>query len=112
MKFKLLFLEPTVLHPYSKTETIFEVAKYLEKKYALTRRFYYDIKLPLVKRLLKAKTARDLFVISEWLKNQWREWILGEKSGLTSEAAKKRGDPAFVDSQAYFLNMNMKIIQS
>lgn len=113
---KIIFEEPELLHPNSETVTIFEVAQFLESKYHICAAFTDYIAQDLLIRLAKysvnnvfESSEKELFVIEAWLQDQWREFILDGKMDIITEAAQRRGDPSFVDTSAYYLNMQIKL---
>lgn len=108
------FIEPDTLHPGSNTQTIAEVASSLEKRYHLLEKFCERIKSKVCEKfaleLLRTKKLDRAFrMVEELIKNEWREYILESKHGITTKASQERGSEPFVDTGAYYRNLTCRI---
>lgn len=113
-KLTIEFMEPDTLHPGSDTQTISDVARHLEQKYHLLEKFSEQIKAKVCEKfaveiLRNKRLDRAYRMIEELIKNEWREFILEGKHGLTTRASKERGSEPFVDTGAYYKNMKCRI---
>lgn len=115
----LVFTEPDILHPNSETETIFDVARILEEKYHICEIFYNKNK-DFIKEQCKSLALLGIFdknnkleskknSVEEKLKNRWRQFVLDGEIDIATEASRRREDPSFVDTGAYYLNMGIKV---
>lgn len=105
---------PELSHPSSPELTIAELANILEAKYQVIEDFnkHIDKKLKdFIKKDYQKRQRLNLQRITEWLKMQWREYIISGKAGFTI-AAQKRGDPAFVETSSYYLGCQPTLILS
>ena len=105
---------PELSHPSSPELTIAELAGILESKYQVIEDFnkHIDKKLKdFIKKDYQKRQRLNLQRITEWLKMQWREYIISGKAGFTV-AAQKRGDPAFVETSSYYLGCQPTLILS
>lgn len=101
------FTFPDIQHPKGDV-TVLEVAKLLEAKYHILENFCtYIIPKFQEKRINKLILKGEAAFVSEqeWLKNEWREYLIGGKTGVTTQAALFRGDPSFIDTSSYYLSM-------
>lgn len=112
-KIRITFLEPERLHPKSDTQTISEVAVFLEQKYKLCNSFIQYIKPKLIDKAIKyifSKTDNNwTFLLERFLTDEWRDYIVTEKHGIKTKASIKRGDESFIDTSAYYKSMLVKI---
>lgn len=95
---------PELKHPNFDGE-ILELARILEGKYHILREFSKKVRPKLekyAKKVLMRKNAKIELLLQEYLKNEWRNYIITGQAGF-SVAAQKRGDPAYVDTSAYYL---------
>lgn len=102
---KIDFVFPELPHPDSPELSVAGLANILESKYAVIQTFTKRINLKLTEFIqtnYKRRNKLNPQSIQEWLKNQWRDYIISGKAGFTI-AAQKRGDPAFVNTSAYYL---------
>lgn len=108
-------LEPSTPHPNSKNETIYDVAMQLEEDFHVVESFFNFIE-PKIYEKFEFYLEREeditsidfraiLFKLSEWCRNEWRQFIIQEKHGIKTKASRERGGKSFVDTTAYFLNM-------
>lgn len=105
---------PELSHPSSPELTIAELASILESKYQVIEDFNKHINKKLkdfIKKDYQKRQKLNLQRITEWLKMQWREYIISGKAGFTV-AAQKRGDPAFVETSSYYLGCQPTLILS
>lgn len=96
---------PELKHPNSKNLSIKEVATVLEGKYHVIENFIEKIEIKLnkhIKNMYDRKKTLHIKSLEEWLKNEWREYVLTGQAGFTA-ASQKRGDPAFIDTSSYYL---------
>lgn len=105
LSLRIDFTFPDIQHPKGDV-TILELAKILEAKYHIIENFCsYAIpkfqKERLGKIFVKGKQA--FANEQEWLKNEWRQYLIGGKTGVQTQAALFRGDPSFIDTSAYYL---------
>lgn len=101
------FTFPDIQHPKGDA-TVLEVAKILEAKYRIIENFCkYAIPKLQEKRLDKLLKRGEAAFVSEqeWLKNEWRQYIIGGQTGVKTQAALFRGDPSFIDTSAYYLSL-------
>lgn len=109
---KIDFVFPELPHPDSPELSIAELANILESKYDVIQTFTKRIEPKLIdtiKANFKRRNKLSPQVIQEWLKNQWRDYIISGKAGFTI-ASQKRGDPAFVNTSAYYLGCQPRLI--
>lgn len=102
---KIDFVFPELPHPDSSGLSIAELANILESKYQVIETFDKHISKKLdefMKSDFKKRQKLNPQRIAEWLKNQWRDYIISGKAGFTI-ASQKRGDPAFVHTSSYYL---------
>lgn len=113
---ELVFIER--VEPYVKGSDTGEVALKLEREYEVCKRFSEFISKDLEDKFFfylgREKDwakgfSNALFLTSNWLTNEWRTYIEMAKHGLTTKASQKRGDPAFVDTRAYYRNMQVML---
>ena len=106
---KIQFVEPAMMHPGGDGVEIAEVALFLEHKYELCSRFIEYIRPQLIKqasRYLLNTTRNDpFFLLENWLKNEWRDYIIDELHGIKTKAAEKESRESFVDTGAYYRSM-------
>lgn len=98
-------------HPNAEGLTIFELAQILEGKYHICEHFTDMIQeklLQQVGKMLNRSVSIHAQALQEWLKNEWREYIISGKAGFTAASA-ARGDPAFVETSAYYLSMQPEL---
>lgn len=109
---KVEFHLPELPHPNSKDLTILELGQILEKKFHVIENFTKFIVDDFKSMLLSRFNERGVISresAQEWLKNQWREYIISGRAGFTA-ASKERGDPAFVETSAYYLSVQPKFV--
>lgn len=109
---KVNFTFPEIQHP-SGEKTILEVAMILEGKYHILENFSKYILESFKGRLLKQLKRVNGFnkhSLEEWLKHEWREYIIGGKTGVSTNAALFRNDPSFIDTSSYYLSMQPKLL--
>lgn len=109
---KVEFHLPELPHPNSKDLTILELGQILEKKYHVIENFTKFIVDDFKHMLLERFTERGAISqesAQEWLKNQWREYIISGQAGFTA-ASQERGDPAFVETSSYYLSVQPKFV--
>lgn len=108
------FVFPELSHPSSPDLTIAELANILESKYQVIEDFNKHMEKKLkdfIKKDFQRRQKLNLQRIAEWLKMQWREYIISGKAGFTI-AAQKRGDPAFVETSSYYLGCQPTLVLS
>lgn len=101
------FVWPEIQHPKGEV-SVLELARILESKYHIVENFCSYIMEDFQKRSLPKilKNGKEAFVAEqEWLKNEWRQYIIGGKTGVQTNAALFRGDQSFIDTSAYYLSM-------
>lgn len=103
--------------PYASGDTdTGEVAEKLQKRYKICELFFRDISQSmedkfnsLLERNLRGSSRKGfentLFVMSQWLTNEWRDYIELAKHNLTTKASQERGDPAFIDTGNFYKNL-------
>lgn len=112
------------VEPYLDGSDTGEVAFKLEKRYEVGKRFIEFIEPDLERKFqfffsvekkrfsdLNKAFDRTLFLTSNWLTQEWKQYILQAKHGMTTKASQERGDPAFVDTGAYFSNMEVRLVR-
>lgn len=107
----IYFTYPELPHPNAPDLTILELAKILESKYHILEDFVDRTKPSFIRKLssmYKQRGKLNQQVCEEWLKAEWRDYIISGKAGFTV-ASQKRGDPAFVQTSAYYLGMQPKL---
>lgn len=111
---ELVFVER--VEPYATGSDTGKVAVKLERIYKVCKRFYEFILNDLENKLffyisreknLDEGFSNALFFTSNWLTNEWRSYIEMAKHGLKTKASQERGDPAFLDTGAYYMNMQV-----
>lgn len=110
MKIDFVFAE--LPHPDSPNLSIAELANILESKYKVIENFDKHVSNRLdefIRSDFKKRQKLNPQRIAEWLKNQWRDYIISGKAGFTV-ASQQRGDPAFVDTSAYYLSCQPVLI--
>lgn len=110
------------LHPNSTSSSIYDVAQILESKYGVVEDFCKEItKSNKFNEVLLSQLRRYGYIrqveIEEWVKNEWRRKArsgsLGGIEGASTQAYKERSPSRpFVDTQAYFLALQPKIVLS
>lgn len=113
-KLIVTFIEPDSLHPGSDSTTIAEVANFLEARYHLVETFCETIKADVARifaaEILRCSTLdKALKMVEEFVKNEWRDYILSAKHNKQSKAASQRGSEPFVDTGAYYKNMMCRL---
>lgn len=106
------FRFPELQHPAG-DKTIKEVASILEGKYHILEGFSKYIAKTFATRLSKQLGRVGGFnkkSLEDWLKHEWREYIIGGKTGVQTNAALFRNDPSFIDTSSYYLSMQPKLI--
>lgn len=105
------FTFPDIQHPNGDI-TIRELATILESKYHILENFSSYIIKAFSERFLTQLQKRKVqkVALEEWLKNEWRQYIIGGKTGVKTNAALFRGDPSFVDTSSYYLSMQPRLI--
>lgn len=107
MKMKVTFNWHDTIHPNSDNLSTVELAQILEDKYNIVENFskYAEplIDKKIVEWLLSGRRVITSRINNE-LQQMWREYARAGKLGV-SKAAEDRGDPAFVDTSTYMLNM-------
>lgn len=107
--------------PYATGENTGDVGEKLEDRYKIIERFYDFIAKDLEEKFLFFwGRERDmikgidnaLFLTSDWLTNQFREYLEMAKHGLTTKASQERGDPAFIDTGNYYRNVRIVLERS
>lgn len=92
--------------------TISEVAQSLERRYGIisifTRKIESKFKDYLIKEVLRFREV-DMQMIEEWIRNEWREFIIGAGTGIVTKAAQENGRQSFIDTGGYYENMYMQI---
>lgn len=113
---EIVFLEPDTPHPSSNQVTNYEVASELEERFKLCERFTDFILPALEKRiedhlLYASDTEFDLHLgrLEDWLKGEWRNYIVNEKHGIKTKSAKDRGGKSFIITTSYYTNMLIKL---
>lgn len=107
--------------PYQTDTNTGEVGEKLEDKYKIIERFYDFIAQDLEQKFLTYLSRENdmikgfdnvLFLTSNWLTNQFREYIELSKHGMTTIASQKRGDPAFIDTGRYYSSVRIVLERS
>lgn len=109
---KIDFVFPELPHPDSPGLSVAELANILESKYDVIQTFTKATEpklLDFIKTNFKRRNKLNPQSIQEWLKNQWRDYIISGKAGFTI-ASQKRGDPAFVNTSSYYLGCQPVLI--
>lgn len=113
------------VRPYVDGGNTGDVAVELEERFDVGKRFVEFIEKDLESKFMsnyetelkrsnydfERALDKTLFLVSQWLTKEWREYILLAKHGMTTKASQKRGDPAFVDTGAYFQNMQIRLVR-
>ena len=115
------------VRPYVDGSDTGEVAFKLEKRFEVGKRFIEFIEPSLETKFMSAYETelkrfnydfdkafeRALFLISQWLTKEWREYILMEKHGIKTQASvndPKGPRQSFVDTGEYFKNMQVRLV--
>lgn len=115
------------VRPYVDGSDTGEVAFKLEKRFEVGKRFIEFIEPSLETKFMSAYETelkrfdydfdkafeRVLFLISQWLTKEWREYILMEKHGIKTQASvndPKGPRQSFVDTGEYFKNMQVRLL--
>lgn len=115
------------VRPYVDGSDTGEVAFKLEKRFEVGKRFIEFIEPSLETKFMSAYETelkrfdydfdkafeRVLFLISQWLTKEWREYILMEKHGIKTQASvndPKGHRQSFVDTGEYFKNMQVRLL--
>lgn len=113
-------LEPEWKHPKSFDKSIADVAIDLEKRFSLCERFF-EFVAPGMEESFEVLVSRErdpfgegvmqsvLYNLSQWVTNQWREYIKFAKHGIKTKTATSEGRTSFIDTTAYFLSMEIVI---
>lgn len=112
-KLTITYIEPDMLHPNSDEQTISDISKKLECKYHLLEKFSESIMPKLVEKLaqelLRNDPNRAFVIIEEYIKDEWRDYIVNEKHGIKTKASTERGSEAFIDTGAYFKGLRVQL---
>ena len=118
-KINIIYEEPNRIHPSAKGEstlTTDNLARFLEAKYHLleifTNMYAKQIVEMLTKEVMKPQkpNAERIFMkLENFIKNEWRDYIVNERHGIKTRAAQERGSESFVDTGAYFKNLSVKL---
>lgn len=115
------------VRPYVDGSDTGEVAFKLEERFEVGKRFIEFIEPSLETKLMSAYETelkrfnydfdkafeRVLFLTSQWLTKEWREYILMEKHGIKTQASvndPKGPRQSFVDTGEYFKNMQVRLL--
>ena len=113
-KIRIEFLEPERLHPSSDTLTIAELGLILEKKYKLCEKFIDYTKPKIVNKAveyLTKKTNRDWrFLLEEWLKGEWRDYMVSELHHIKTRQSIKENRESFIDTGSYYKSLMIRIV--
>lgn len=117
------FTSPDLMHPKggndeSEQKTILEVARSIEKRYKLIEIFVSMYKDKFEKiiademaRILKGKTVDAVKgTIQEKIKNDWRRFVQNQEHGIMTKAAMDREGTSFIETTAYYLSLQPKVI--
>ncbi|HDZ5057801.1 TPA: hypothetical protein RTG63_001664 [Campylobacter jejuni] len=109
---EIVYESPDMLHPNSDYQTISDVANFLEDKYHLLQNFSIYIKPKLLKKLseyiLSNKNNWD-FLLSEWLKGEWRDYIVEQLHHIKTKLSQMEDREAFINTGAYYKTISVKI---
>lgn len=107
MKMWVDFCWHDTIHPGSDNLTTVELARILEEKNEIVANFAKYAEKIIDKKicdwLTKGRTVTTSKINNE-LQQMWREYGRANRFGV-SQAAAERGDPAFVDTSTYMLDM-------
>lgn len=108
---KIVYIAPEVKHNEDNITT-FELATILEKKYHLLEKFTEDKQSKITNYVLTLikRGGIDEVVLNEFIKGEWREWLIGGGSKIITQAAMERGDPSFIDTSLYYLSVQPQVI--
>lgn len=111
---EIVFLEPDRLHPHSDSQSISDVGKALEARYHIIENFCkdnYDYILARLSELYLRESSQDRAnrILESDIRAKWRDYILQQLHGMSTKASRERGDPAFVDSGAYYKGLTLMI---
>lgn len=109
---QIVFIEPDRLHPNSDTTTVGEVATLLEDKYHLIENFTKKYKNEITKKLLQyAKNNPNnwKFLLSEYIKNEWRDYMVSELHNIKTKIATKEQRESFINTGAYYKSLQIII---
>lgn len=110
--------------PYATGENTGDVGEKLEDKYKIIERFYEFIAKDLEEKFLFFwGRERDLikgldnalFLTSDWLTNQFREYLEMEKHGIKTKASEndpKGPRPSFIDTARYYKSVRIVLERS
>jgi hypothetical protein len=115
---KIDFIEPAIEHPKSDSETIFDIAEKLEKRYNVLNIF-----VVLHKKDLEGIIASEMAMaikhdksneemdgaINDRITPLWRAYILNEEHGIKTRASEQRGSASFVDTGSYFTALSIGV---
>lgn len=116
---KISFLVPSFTHPNSKNKSVADIALELESRFHIYQRFMKDTEPKLYERLitllfrqLKDKGVIDkeqiYFLASEFLRNEYRRYMINQEHGLTTKAARKDNRKSFIDTTTYTQSLRIE----
>ncbi|EGV1470929.1 hypothetical protein JF110_001654 [Campylobacter jejuni] len=109
---EIVYEAPDILHPNSDTSTISEVAIFIESKYKLLYNFSIFIKPKLLTKLSEYILFNKndwKFLIQEWLKGEWRDYIVEQLHHIKTKSSILDDREAFIDTGAYYKSISVKI---
>lgn len=112
-RLKVEFLEPEMLHPNSDTESIADVAIYIEAKYGLCKKFTNYILPTLAEKYCQYVLAGQKnwqFMLSQWLQSEWRDYMVNQLHKIRTELADEQSREAFIDTGAYYRSLVVKVV--
>lgn len=97
------FRSPSRPHADSETTSVSEVARELERRYAVIATFAKLYESEIKKIIVQIALKRmERLVGEEKIRDMWREYVINEDHGIKTKAAAERGNQSFVDSGDYF----------
>ncbi len=112
-RLKVEFLEPELLHPNSDTESIADVAIYIEAKYGLCKKFTNYIIPKLAEKYcvyVLSGQKNWQFMLSQWLQSEWRDYMVNQLHKVNSQLADEENREAFINTGAYYRSLVVKVI--
>ena len=108
--------------PYPQGSDTSSVAQKLEDEYKIFERFANDIDDELQEKFLfflkrylgdfnPQAFQEACTMTSFWLTDRWRTYIENAEHGFKTKASQNRGDPAFIDTTAFYMNTIWEIRQ-
>lgn len=109
MRYSLDFNAPDIVHPFSDSVTIAEVAQFLENKYHLIDKFLSDRQEAIIEYALTLDLPADAHLLDSFIQSEFREYIITESHNIKTRASQMQGREAFINSGAYYRGVSVNV---